>query len=197
MVQWLSDADQQVRLEASTALGQFIVIQTQADPLFYKIYTRIKKTEDSSFRETSLHALRGVITLAGDKMSEPIRKSILAILQLILSHSEDTTRSTATGCLDDLFRHLPADELEALVNDCLIHDDLSLDCTLRHGKSTCLSVALKEAAEQVYTPEWRDKLHRVLLSYLADDRIPILSNSIRAIGFLFKHLMTSGCTGGS
>jgi hypothetical protein len=35
----------------------------------------------------------------------------------------------------------------------LIQDDPSLDWTLRHGKSACLSVALKEAAENVYTPE--------------------------------------------
>jgi hypothetical protein len=35
----------------------------------------------------------------------------------------------------------------------LIQDDSSLDWTLRHGKSACLSVALKEAAENVYTPE--------------------------------------------
>ena len=106
-------------------------------------------------------------------MSEPIRKSITATLQSMLSHSEDTTQSAAAGCLGALFRRLPADELEALVNECLIHDDPSLDWTLRHGRSAVLSVALKEAAEQVYTAEWRDKLHRVLLSYLTTDQIPI------------------------
>ncbi|XP_057374386.1 stalled ribosome sensor GCN1-like [Daphnia carinata] len=190
-VKSLSDPNRQVRLKAATALSHLIVIHTRADPLFNELYTSIKTTDDSSIRETSLQALRGVITPAGDKMSEPIRKSILATLQSMLSHPEDTTRSAAAGCLGALFRRLPADELEALVNECLLHDDPSLDWTLRHGKSAVLSVALKEAAEQVYTAEWRDKLHRVLLSYLTADRIPIVSNSIRAIGFLFRHLMTT------
>jgi hypothetical protein len=48
-------------------------------------------------------------------------------------------------CLGALFRHQPADELEALDNDCLIHDDPSMYWTLHNGKSACLSVALKEA----------------------------------------------------
>ena len=195
-VKSLSDPNRQVRLKAATALSHLIVIHTRADPLFNELYTSIKTAEDSSIRETSLQALRGVITPAGDKMSEPIRKSISATLQSMLSHPEDTTRSAAAGCLGALFRRLPADELEALVNECLIHDDPSLDWTLRHGRSAVLSVALKEAAEQVYTAEWRDKLHRVLLSYLTADRIPIVSNSIRAIGFLFKHLVSSSRSGG-
>ncbi|KAI9565775.1 hypothetical protein GHT06_009568 [Daphnia sinensis] len=190
-VKSLSDPNRQVRLKAATALSHLIVIHTRADPLFNELYTSIKTTDDSSIRETSLQALRGVITPAGDKMSEPIRKSILATLQTMLSHPEDTTRSAAAGCLGALLRRLPADELEPIVNECLLHDDPSLDWTLRHGKSAVLSVAMKEAAEQVYTAQWRDKLHRVLLSYLTADRVPIVSNSVRAIGFLFRHLMTS------
>ena len=39
-------------------------------------------------------------------------------------------------------------------------------------------------------------MHHVLLSYLTADRIPIVSNSIRAIGFLFKHLVSSSRSGG-
>ncbi|EFX72397.1 hypothetical protein DAPPUDRAFT_254556 [Daphnia pulex] len=140
---WRNDQNRQVRLEAASRLSQLVFGQERVDPLFYKIYTKIKKTENSSFRETSLHALRAVITQAGDKMSEPIRKSILA----------KKTRSAAAGCFGALFRHLPADELVTLFNDYLIQDDPSLDWTLRHGKSACLSVALKEAAENVYTPE--------------------------------------------
>jgi len=157
-----------------------IVIHTRADPLFNELYTSIKTVEDSSIRETSLQALRGLITPAGDKMSEPIRKSIMATLLAMLSHPEDTTRSAAAGCLGALCRRLPADELSSLAGECLLTDDPSADWTLRHGRSAALSVALKEAPDQIYTAEWRDKLHRVLLSYLAADRIPIVSNSIRA-----------------
>ena len=171
-----------------------LVIHTRADPLFNELYTSIKSTDDSSVRETSLQALRGVITPAGDKMSDPIRKSIVGTLQGMLAHPEDTTRSAAAGCLGAMCRRLPADELESIVNDCLLNDDQSLDWTVRHGRSAALSVALKEACEQIYTPEWKDKIHKVLLNYLAADRVPIVSNSVRAIGFLFKHL-TEGRNG--
>jgi hypothetical protein len=44
----------------------------RADPLFQKLYTRIKKIEISSFKEPWLQALRGIITPAGDQMSESI-----------------------------------------------------------------------------------------------------------------------------
>lgn len=46
MVILLSNASRTVRLEASSRLSQLIVIQTRANPIFYKLYTKIKKTED-------------------------------------------------------------------------------------------------------------------------------------------------------
>ncbi|EFX68150.1 hypothetical protein DAPPUDRAFT_260523 [Daphnia pulex] len=59
-------------------------------------------------------------------MSETICKSILTTQQSMLSHPEEDSRMAAAGCLGALFRHLPADELEALDNDCLIHEDPSM-----------------------------------------------------------------------
>ena len=82
------------------------------------------------------------------------------------------------------------------MTECFNSDDPSIDWTLRHGRSAVLSVALKEAPAEVYRPEWRDRLHRVLLSYLTADRVPIVSNAIRAMGFLFKYLATTGSAGG-
>lgn len=191
-VKSLSDPARQVRLKAASALSHLIVIHTRADPLFNELYTTIKTTEDSSIRETSLQALRGVITPASDKMSEAVRKTITTTLLSMLSHPEDTTRSVAAGCLGALCRRLPAEELRAVATECFISDDPSADWTLRHGRGAALSVALKEAAEQVYTNEWKDKIHKVLLSYLTSDRIPIVSNGIRGIGFLFRHLTATG-----
>ena len=187
-VKSLNDPHRQVRLKAATALSQLIVIHTRADPLFNELYSNIKTTEAASIRETSLQALRGVITPAGDKMSDTIRRSIVATLQAMLSHADDTTRSAAAGCLGAVCLRLPDDELDIVVNECLLNDDASVDWTVRHGRSAALSVALKEAAGQICKPQWQDRLNRVLLGYLAADRIPIVSNSVRAMGFLFKHL---------
>ena len=114
-VKSLSDPHRQVRLKAATALSHLIVIHTRADPLFNELYNGIKTADDPSIRETSLQALRGVITPAGDKMSDPIRRSIVTALMTMLSHPEDTTRSAAAGCLGAVCRRLPTDELDAVI----------------------------------------------------------------------------------
>jgi hypothetical protein len=145
IVKLLSDQNHQVRLKAATDLNDLIVIQKRSDAIFNELNNRIKTTNYASVREMSLNALRGVMTPAGDKMSETIRKSILTTLQSMLSHPEEDSRMASARCLGALFRHQPADELEALDNDCLIHDDPSMYWTLHNGKSACLSVALKEA----------------------------------------------------
>ena len=74
------------------------------------------------------------------------------------------------------------------MTECFNSDDPSIDWTLRHGRSAVLSVALKDAPSEVYRPQWRDRRHRVLLSYLTADRVPIVSYPISAMGFLFKYL---------
>jgi hypothetical protein len=54
---------------------------------------------------------------------------------------------------------------------CSTDDDLPLDWTLRHGRSAALSVALKEAAPQVYTDDYKVKICRMLLAHLMADRV--------------------------
>nr|CAD7392315.1 unnamed protein product [Timema cristinae] len=71
-------------------------------------------------------------------------------------------------------------------------DDITLDWTLRHGRSSALSVALKEAGKQVYADPNKEKICRVLLAYLMADRVPIAMNGVRGCGYLFQHLMLTG-----
>jgi hypothetical protein len=54
---------------------------------------------------------------------------------------------------------------------CSTDDDLPLDWTLRHGRSAALSVALKEAASELYTDDYKDKICRVLHAHLMADRV--------------------------
>lgn len=65
--------------------------------------------------------------------------------------------------------HLPADELNTLINDCLLSADPSVDWTLRRGRSAALFIALKEVFNQIYSPKRQDKRYRVFLSYMATD----------------------------
>ena len=53
-----------------------------------------------------LQALRGVITPAGDKMSEPLRKAMYTTLIGMLNHPEDVSRAAAAGCLGALVQWL-------------------------------------------------------------------------------------------
>ncbi|GFG32063.1 hypothetical protein Cfor_06845 [Coptotermes formosanus] len=185
----LNDSNRQVRIKAASALSHLIVIHTRADPLFTELHTGVRTADDPAIRETMLQALRGVITPAGDKMTEPLRKAVYVTLTGMLGHPEDVTRAAVAGCLGALCRWLSPEQLHAALTDHLLYDDLPLDWTLRHGRSAVLSVALKEATPQVYTDDYKDKICRVLLAYLMADRVPIAMNGVRGCGYLFQHLM--------
>ena len=188
----LNDANRNMRLKAGIALGHLITIHMRPDPLFNEIYNGVKGADDASTRDTYIQALRGCVESAGDRMSPPVRKQILALLTSYLGHQDDSSRIGASGCLGSLAKYLPEDELSALVEEHLQSDDVSLEWTLRHGRSTMLFVALKVAAGRLWTDGWSGKLEGVLRSFLGADRIPIAENAIRAIGYLFEFLIREG-----
>ena len=121
-------------------------------------------------------------------MSAPVRKQILALLTSYLGHQDDSSRVGASGCLGALTKFLPEEELSALVEEHMQSDDVSVDWTLRHGRSTLVFVALKAAADRLWVEGWSRKLEGVLRSFLNADRIPIAENAVRAIGYLFEFL---------
>ena len=67
----------------------------------------------------------------------------------------------------------------------LTDDDVTLEWTLRHGRSAALFVALKEAPSTIYVNDYKEKIHKSLLGYLATDRVSHSSSSY------FEHLITS------
>ncbi|XP_065580643.1 stalled ribosome sensor GCN1-like [Artemia franciscana] len=188
----LQDPQRQVRMKAATGLSHLVVIHHRPDPMFTELHNGIKSQEDPSVKETWLQALRGVCTPAGDKMNDTLRKSVLQTLLSSLSSPEEGIRTSAAGCIGALCRWVGTDELHMVIADNLLDDDPMGDWTLRHGKSMALFVALKEAAPNVYAEEWKEKIQKLLLSYLAADRIPIVISGIRATGYLFRyHLVES------
>jgi len=187
----LNDTNRTVRLKAGAALSHLITIHTRPDPLFNELHTGIKNSDDAGVRDTYLQALRGCVTNSGDKLSASIRRGVTATLLSHLSHSDDTTRSTAAGCLGSLMRWLPTEELVPVVTDNLLDDDLCLDWTVRHGRSALVAVALKEAPVIIYSQDWAPKVIRVILAHLVADRVPIASNGVRSAGFLLHHCLVS------
>lgn len=67
-----------------------------------------------------LQALRGVLTPAGDKMTEPMKKQVLATLTNMLGHSEDVTRNAIAGCFGALVRWLSPEQLAVAFNEHLL-----------------------------------------------------------------------------
>lgn len=66
-----------------------------------------------------LQALRGVITAAGDKMSDPVLKAVYNSLSGLLNHPEEGTRCGGGGCMGAMLRWLPQDLLASAFNDIL------------------------------------------------------------------------------
>ncbi|CAH2086956.1 unnamed protein product [Euphydryas editha] len=196
-VKGLSDPNRPVRIKAGLALSQLVLIHTRADPLFLEVHNGVKNAEDLSVKETMLQALRSVITNGGDKMSEQLALTVLAMLTCpaLLAHPEDPPRSGAGGCLGALLHCLPPAHRDAA----LLHHVLAAgnptqsaateDWLLTHGRSCALFVALKETPDQVYRDHFEEKIDKALLGYLASDKTPIVCNGIRGIGYLIRYLL--------
>merc|ERR1719510_244629 len=173
----LNDLNRTVRLKAGIALSHLIVIHMRPDPLFNELANGIKgSADDTSVRDTYLQALRGCLEPAGDKMSAPIRRQILPQLLALTDNTgaagganvEDTSRIAAAGCLGAYLRWLPSEEGDMVMNNhILASDDVSLDWTVRHGRSTALFVALKETPARIFDENRKSKVIRTILSYLA------------------------------
>ena len=193
----LNDANRTVRLKAGIALSHLIAIHMRPDPLFNELANGIKgSADDTSVRDTYLQALRGCLEPAGDKMSAPIRRQILPQLLALTDNTgaggganvEDTSRCAAAGCLGAYLRWLPAEEGDMVMsNHILAADDVGMDWTVRHGRSTALFVALKETPWRIFSENRKQKVIQNILSYLAADRIPIVQNGVRSCGYLFRH----------
>lgn len=193
----MSDPNRSVRIKAGLALSQLVLIHTRADPLFLEVHNGVKNAEDLTVKETMLQALRSVITNGGDKMSEQLALTVLAMLTCpaLLAHPEDPPRSGAGGCLGALLHCLaPAHRDAALLHHVLAAGNptqsaATEDWLLTHGRSCALFVALKETPDQVYRDHFEEKIDKALLGYLASDKIPIVCNGIRGIGYLIRYLL--------
>ncbi|XP_060810909.1 stalled ribosome sensor GCN1 [Amyelois transitella] len=192
----LNDPNRPVRIKAGLALSQLVVIHTRADPLFMELHNNFKNTEDAAIRETMLQALRSIITVGGEKMTEQTALVVLSTLTsaAFLGHADDPPRAPVGGCLGALLHVLPAHHRHAA----LLHHILAPlaanaahadEWLLQHGRSCALFVALKETPECVYRDQFEEKIDKALLGYLASDKIPITCNGIRGIGYLMKYLL--------
>ncbi len=75
----------------------------------------IRTTEDSPSIETSLQRLQELINVAGNTFRASILQHILTAVKPLLGRPQRSTRLEAGRCMDSLVRHLPAEELEALL----------------------------------------------------------------------------------
>lgn len=58
----LGDSSRAVRMRAATALAQLVRIHSRADPLFSEMHSGVRNADDPAVRDTTLHALRCVLT---------------------------------------------------------------------------------------------------------------------------------------
>ncbi|KAI5716919.1 hypothetical protein M8J76_014608 [Diaphorina citri] len=185
----LYDQNRIVRLRAAHALSHLIPMHNKADAIYTELVNGIKSNEDPGTRETMLQALRGVI---GDKMSDPVRKSMYMMLREMLSGEEDGIRTCVAGCLGKLIRYLSPEQLNRILNDEILADDSSISDAHRHGRSTALYVALKESPSAVWSDLFSAKISKVLSSHLSCDKTTLVLNAVRGCGYLFKHILSTG-----
>uniref|UniRef100_A0AAG5CZ96 TOG domain-containing protein n=1 Tax=Anopheles atroparvus TaxID=41427 RepID=A0AAG5CZ96_ANOAO len=191
----LHDPSRIVRIKAGHALAELILIHTRPDPLFVEMHNGIKNADEASVRETMLQALRGLLTLAGDKMTEPLRKQIYVTLAGLLGHPEDISRAAAAGCFGALCRWLAPDQLDEALVAHMLNEDYGEDAQLRHGRTAALMVALKEHPASVTGSKYETKLCKVITGAIVSDKIPVALNGVRAAGYLLQYGMTADSSG--
>uniref|UniRef100_A0ABI7ZT53 TOG domain-containing protein n=1 Tax=Felis catus TaxID=9685 RepID=A0ABI7ZT53_FELCA len=188
----LQDSNRGVRLKAADALGKLISIHIKVDPLFTELLNGIRVMEDPGVRDTMLQALRFVIQGAGAKVDVVIRKNIVSLLLSMLGHDEDNTRISSAGCLGELCAFLTEEELNAVLQQCLLADVSGIDWMVRHGRSLALSVAVNVAPGRLCAGRYSSEVQDMILSNAMADRIPIAVSGIRGMGFLMKHHIETG-----
>jgi len=183
----LNDPNRAVRTCAAKALQKLIKLHTRVDPLFTELHNGVKNTEDNTIRETLLQALRGVIAGAGEKMGDPIRKTLTTTLLDLLGHGDDNIRVAAGGCVGSLAIIVPDPELDSIINDHLIVNDPTVDWTVRHGHAIALSAVLHDAVERIVSQGLFEVVTDAAVAHATTDRIPICSSGVRSLGFILAH----------
>lgn len=187
----LHDPNRVVRIKSGYALAELVKIHIRPDPLFVEMHNGIKSNDDSGERETMLQALRGLITPAGDKMSEPLRKQVYTTLIGLLDHPDDVTRSAVGGCLGALCPYLPKEQLHDALTSYILRNESGDDPAFRHGKSAALFVALKQSPSTIYTNEYETAICDTIVSNLGSDKVQTVGNAIRAASYLFAYCMNA------
>jgi len=124
-------------------------------------------------------------------MSAPIRRQVLPMLLNFISHSEDTSRSAASGCLGAFCKWLPDEDLSNVMDEVLFNTSGSDDnWQIKHGRSAALYVALKDAPDRICDLEDnRPKIVNVIKALLGSDMVPLAQNGVRATGYYFLYLL--------
>lgn len=103
-VKALQDPTQGVRGHAAGALGKLMAISTRVDPLVNELVAGVAGSS-GGIQESILQALTFVLSLAGDKVTPPMRSKALEALEPLLGDSDKDTRWLAGGALGSALRH--------------------------------------------------------------------------------------------
>ncbi|XP_060559163.1 stalled ribosome sensor GCN1-like [Ruditapes philippinarum] len=135
-----------------------------------------------------LQALRFCLMGAGGKMSAGNRKQLTPTLTDMMGCTDDSTRMVASGCVGVLCLSLTDDELTDILSQQLLDTSSSVDWTLRHGRGTALSIAIKEAPDKIWTGR-SDNVRKTVISLTEADRIPLCTSGYRCLGYLLSYLI--------
>ncbi|XP_039501324.1 eIF-2-alpha kinase activator GCN1-like [Drosophila santomea] len=186
----LHDQNRNVRLKAGKALSELVAIHSRADPLFNEIHNGIKNSDDSSVRETMLHALRSIVSRSGDKMSDAIKKQIYVTLLSMIGHHEDATRSAVGGCLGAILKHIASGQVYDLFNNIILTNNAD-DLIVKHGHTIVLFVALKECPNEVLFSNLPEKITSYVLINILSEKVPIACNAVRASTYLLDYYLVN------
>lgn len=182
----LHDADRPVRLQSAKGLRNLVAIHTRLDPLFLDLNNSIKAESDPSIMETTLHALRCCIDVAGSKVSQKIRTEVIATLNNLVGSEEESCSKCAAGCLGSLSSALDDVEFESFLQQNVYDVDPSWN--MRLARSTLLVICFKQNPVRIC--ERLDRVMPVVIEYSNLERVEIVNNSLRCAAYMLIFMVS-------
>ena len=209
LVKCALDTCKQVRTRSAGAISQLLQIYPRADAVMSELNQHLRSCINNpsgggqpimfgssppcdEIGESICYIIR--VTAGGlrTRLTSQTRTQLAEAVSMLLDHQTDSMRLAAGSALGALSTCMSDAEFHTLAKQLLSEDD-SVEWTLKHGRSIALWIVLKECPHRLCTPEFVEKLERVLGRMIASDRILLIISAIKAITFLIQYRIETNC----
>ncbi|XP_019853006.1 PREDICTED: eIF-2-alpha kinase activator GCN1 isoform X2 [Amphimedon queenslandica] len=177
----LVDPNQPVRSQAVTGIIELVELSPRVDSVFNEIHSSIKKTEDTSLRNTLLEALCGVLKSAGKRMSDKHKLDIKDTLIQLQNTVHEGNRFKSANCLGIILMYLSDAQLVDIMKNDVINLTGIGDWGVLQSKGITLKSAIDTDTDRIIDCDLKDDMESAILQLANSDRVPVCITGLDCI----------------